>query len=305
MGSEMCIRDSTETSQATFIENEEYLEIDLDVLFGGNAEIDLLTSVFHSDFREIPTNIGYNADYITLNRTGAATSGSATSQFAGNVLTNGTWELTDSRSLTLSFDNTVTGTAVPFVNSISFLNDNFATYITSLDGNIGGVVNGISVVRDTAQLPASESDVTGALNLPIPISGNSPFYFWLDLQSGGRAEQASAFDSDGDGILEQTEAGALANFWEVDLDGNIVIREYRFPNNQIGCDPNVNTDCIVFRERIINIANRNGNNVFALEMFRFFLDADSTEPTFDQLRPRLYEFSTTPPIDVSSLPPGP
>jgi len=308
--------DASRSFEVTYIEDNEYQDIDIDDLFGGVSQIELLTPYFSDSFNPNlgpdsntgfgPLQTHYNADFFTLDRTGTATNGTVTTQYGSNFFTGGSWEAIDAKTLRMSFTSDRFNPGETFEIDYSLINNDTATISVRREGVLEGLHNGIFTVRDTAQLPQSDASAEGFYSLQFGFSVGQ--YFWTELKPGGVAEIITIFDNDQDGVLEQTELNMRDAFWTLDSDGIIEVSEYRFPVTRTpGCDPNVET-CVENRSTRWNIANRNGTEAYTLNELSI-LFPDSTDPNqanlaWFQTTARRYDFTTAAPIDVSSLPPG-
>jgi len=310
--------DLSNSFEVSFISGEEYLDFNIDGLFGTDTSKTLLTSFFKSNFNPIITGpstafgdrqFHYNADYITLSRSGTDMNGTATTTYAGDYLSNGVWELTDPKTVTVTFDSNRDGPVKPLEITYSKISPNLTTVIAYEAGEIDGLSNGVFAVQDTTQLPASDMDAEGFYNFPFGLSATSQSVFWTELKSGNDAELVTVFDSDGDGIQEQNEVNIRNAKWELDTNGTIIVSEYRFPVTRApNCDPDIDGICVLSRRSRLNIADRNGSDAYVLNELSVYApnqtDPNMSDEFFYQFTARRQEYGTTAPIDISALPPG-
>ena len=308
--------DGSNSFEVTYIEDSDYQDVDIDAMFNGASQIDILTSYFSDSFNPnlgVDTNTGfgplqthYNADFLTLERTGTATNGTVTTEYGSDFFSGGTWEAVDAKTLRVTFSSDRFNPGETFEIDYSLIHDNLSTVAVRREGNLEGLHNGSFAVRDASQVPASDIDAEGYY--AIPVGFNSGQVFWTELQSGGVAEIVSVFDGDQDGVLEQNEVNVRPAFWTLDTNGDVQVNEYRFPVTRApGCDPNLDA-CVDSRQSRWTIANRNGTKAYTLnELSIFFPDSDDNTQgnvVFFQTTARAYDYTVTAPIDVSALPPG-
>ncbi len=307
--------DRSSTFQIKYINQNEYLDFDIDGLFGSESETQILMSFFKDSFNPIvtgpPTVFGdrqfhYNADYLNLSRTGTANSGTVTSEFGSDLFSNGTWEMADAKTLKISFDNNRSGTVEPLDLTFSKISENVTTNIAFGNGINNGIHNGVFAGRDMSAAPASEADAMGFYTFQFGL-GNQGL-FWNELKADNVVDVVTVFDFDGDGVLEQTDVSVRPAKWELTADGEIVISHYRHSTTfQPGCDPDVDANCVLQRETKWNIADRDGGDIQILNQLRFFAptaDNLSSEEYWFQTTARNNNYSMTAPIDVTALPPG-
>ena len=308
--------DASRSFEVTYIEDSEYLDFDLDALFNGASQIDLLNSYFSDSFNPNlgpdsntgfgPLQTHYNADMMTLERSGTDTNGSVTTQYGSDFFSNGNWEAVDAKTLRITFDSDRFNPGETFEIDYGMINTNLATVAVRREGDLEGLHNGVFAVEDSTQAPQSDADAEGFYTLPINPFSN--LINWTELQSGGTAEIVTISDNDQDGVLEQNEVRTTAAIWTLDANGEVEVSEYRFPVTRApGCDPNVNT-CVLSRTSGWTIANRNGTQAYTLnELSIFFPDRNDNSLSnlaWFQTTARAYDVTPTAPVDISALPPG-
>ena len=153
--------DSSRSFEVIYIDDSEYQDIDIDGLFNGASQIELLTTYFSDSFNPNlgadsntglgPTQVHYNADFFTLNRSGTATTGTASAQFGADYFSNGSWEAIDSKTLRLTFDSDRFNPSETFEIDYELIHDNLATASVRREGDQEGLHNGAFAVRDASQ----------------------------------------------------------------------------------------------------------------------------------------------------------
>ncbi len=309
--------DASRSFQVTYIEDEEYQDVDVEALFGGGTEATLLTSYFSSNFNPnlgADTNTGfgprqfhYNADVLTLERVGTDMNGTVTSQFAPDLFSNGSWEAIDTKTIQVTFNSDRFNPGETFEINYNLIHQNLTTVAVYREGVLEGLHNGTFAVDDPANRPQTDMEAEGFYASPFGV--NSSQIIWTEIKSDGTAEQITLFDNDRDTILEQTEVRRSTAFWELDMDGTIVISEYRYPGTRApNCDPNVST-CLDSRRTRLNVMERNQGKVYALNELSIYFtisgDSNNTAEAWYQLTSRALGYSSTAPVDISALPPGP
>lgn len=310
--------DFSQSFEVSFIAADEYLDIDIESLFNAGTETTLLTSFFKDSFNPIsdpsrPTAYGdhqthYNADLISLSRTGTDTNGTAATTFNGTFFSNGVWELVDPKVLKVTFDSTRDGPAVAQEITYEMISKNLVSVIAYEAGEIDGLSNGVFAVKGTGQGPASEVDAEGFYNFPLGISTNAQNMFWTELKANNEAELVTLFDNDGDGIQENDEVNIRQARWQLTVDGKIEVSEYRFPITRApNCNPDVDIDCVLNRRSTIDVAERDGANLYLLNELSIYAPDNLNVPLSDefwyQTTARFQEYSTIAPVDISALPP--
>jgi len=308
--------DSSRSFEITYITDSEYQDYDIDALFGGNSQIDLLTSYFSDSFNpnlgpDTGTGFGphqthYNADFLTLERTGTATNGTVTTQYGEDFFSGGTWEAVDAKTLRVTFSSDRFNAGETFEIDYGLINDIRATVAVRREGDLEGLHNGVFAVRDAAQLPQSDMDAEGFYVSPTPFGTGQ--LRWTELKASGVASIDTLRDLDGDGVLEQNELQSRSAFWSLEADGRIIIGEYRFPITRApNCDPNVST-CLESRTSRWTIANRNGAEAYMLNELSIYFPTQSNSSVvaeaWFQTTGTVLDYSTSAPIDISALPPG-
>ncbi len=308
--------DATRSFEVTYITDAEYQDMDVEALFNGGTQTEFLASYFSNLFNPnlgADTNTGfgplqthYNADFYNLERTGAATNGTVTTEYGTDFFSNGSWEAVDAKTLRITFDSDRFNPGETFEINYSLINDNLATVAVYRDGNLEGLHNGSFAVRDASQVPASDADAEGYYAIPVGFATGQ--VFWTELKSGGEAEVVTVFDQDQDGTLEQNEVRTTSAFWTLDANGIVEVSEYRFVGTRApNCDPNVHT-CTESRSTRWKIANRAGTKAYTLNELSILFpdqnDSNVSNLSWFQTTSRAYNYTTTAPIDVSALPPG-
>jgi len=302
--------------EVTYFEDSEYQDIDIEALFSGGTAVDLLTSYFQSEFNpnlSNMTNTGfgarqilYSADFMSMERVATNTNGTVTSTYGADWFSNGSWELTDPKTLTLSFDSSRFNAADSLDMIFQMVNDNITTLEVKQNGIVEGLSNGVFATVDATQAPTAEADAVGFYALPIGLF--SGLISWTELKTDGTAEIVAVFDRDQDGVLEQSDTNIRPAFWELNTDGKVVVSEYRFQVTRApGCNPDVDA-CNLSRQSSWIVANRDGADVFVMNelsiSFPVASAPDQEEEVYFQTTSRAMNFTATAPVDISALPPG-
>lgn len=300
------------TSDTTFIMPDDLLDIDLDAIFDGSSEFPLLTSTIKDAFRSVQLSTGddlsYTADVYTLSRNGTDLSGTVDALIGSEFLSNGQWSLSDPRTLQISFDTSLPDVASPVTFDYS-LYDNNRTTVTIRDANDNqSRVNSFFGPRDLASAPTTEAEAEGVYNLDFGPGATSVNFNWIEIRGNNEADVVTVQDFDQDGILEQSEVFSSPGTWELTPEGNIFITQFRSTTTfATDCDPGTEATCLPIRTRDIEISNRVGDEIHSLNRLKIFFDLNGDSSNVEQVADivdiRPYNFTTTPPVDISALPP--
>jgi len=112
---------------------------------------------------------------------------------------------------------------------------------------------------------------------------NDPnYYFWLELNADGTSLTVSGSDSDDSGSVETDEFFQMPGFWQINTDGELVVRRYRYnqgnsmPNDYcmaVVWDPADDADCVLYHERKWDLYQISNDKYHLFHKHRFYFDA--------------------------------
>ncbi len=116
--------------------------------------------------------------------------------------------------------------------------------------------------------------------------------FWFEVNDDGTALTVSAYDFDENGTLEDSEYSIMPGLWQINGEGNLLIRRYRYNSGvatsggyctPASWDPADDDECVLYHEREWNLHQIGSSDGYWMQHYhRFFYDwhrADLPDPS--------------------------